>query len=118
MNRMLVGRRAEDAAVGFLKRRGFRIIERNFFCRYGEIDIVAKSGSDLVVVEVRSATSPSFVDPLESIGSAKMGRLRKVAQAWLRAREISDYNLRFDVVAVVFERKTGKTQIRHIKGAF
>lgn len=125
-----LGSHAEDIAVRFLKRKGYRIIERNFYCRFGEIDIVAKDGDELVFVEVRSGSDYRFADPLESIHGMKIKRLKKLVLGWLNLRQIQECNIRLDTVVIVFREKSEENilerfflrnrhiEIRHIRGIF
>lgn len=101
----LLGKRAEELTLAELKRRGYEIIETNYRCRFGEIDIIAKDGKTLVFIEVRSRRSnePSF--PAESVDEKKQAKLVLTAQHYLSAHEaLSDTPCRFDVAAVRFER--------------
>lgn len=90
---------AEDLAAAFLERQGLRILERNYRCRFGEIDLVARSGAQLVFVEVRARTSEAFGGAAGSITAAKRRRLVAAARHYL-ARRGADEPCRFDVVLV------------------
>ena len=90
---------AEDLAAAFLERQGLEIIERNYRCRFGEIDLVAASGQALVFVEVRARTSDAFGGAAASITGAKRRRLVAAARHYL-ARQRQDRACRFDVVLV------------------
>lgn len=130
MCKRALGKYAEDKAVRFLKSKGYRIIERNFYCRFGEIDIVAKDVDELVFIEVRSGSGYRFADPLESIRGMKIKRLHKLALAWLNQRQIQEYDIRFDAVVIVFKERPNENiikrffcrnryiEIRHIKDVF
>lgn len=117
MHRKLLGRRAEDIAASFLKKNGISVIDRNFACRLGEIDIVGREGEEIVFVEVRSACGTSFCDPLESITAKKIDKLRRLACVWLANKSLEPEIMRFDVIAVVFLQEN-KHEIRHIRDAF
>ena len=97
MNRR--GEPAENLAAEFLERRGFTILERNYRCRFGEIDIIASSGAQLVFVEVRARRSEAFGGAAGSITAAKRRRLVATARHYLAARRV-DRACRFDVVLV------------------
>lgn len=97
MNRR--GEPAEDLAAAFLERQGLRILERNYRCRFGEIDLVARSGALLVFVEVRARRSEAFGGAAGSITAAKRRRLVATARHYL-ARRGADQACRFDVVLV------------------
>lgn len=117
MSRKAIGRRAENLAAVFLKKKCFGIVDRNFRCRLGEIDIIAKDGDELVFVEVRSANGYYFQHPLESITNTKMRRLRRLAMVWLNYNHTKEANLRFDIISIVFLEK-GNMEIEHIRDAF
>jgi putative endonuclease len=93
-----IGKVGEDLAVMYLKRMGYRIVERNFRTPFGEIDIIAKDGDTLVFVEVKRRISP--LDPLEAITPLKIRQITKVAHLYLKARGKKEPECRFDVVAV------------------
>ena len=97
MNRR--GESAENLAAAFLERSGLTILERNYSCRFGEIDIVARSGAQLVFVEVRARSSEAFGGAAGSITAAKRRRLVAAARHYLAARRV-DRACRFDVVLV------------------
>lgn len=81
-----VGGAAEEAACRYLTARGCRIVERNWHCRYGEIDIVAEDGDVVVFVEVRRRSSGAYGGAAASITPAKLGKLRRSAECWLQGR--------------------------------
>jgi putative endonuclease len=95
MNR--AGAAAEDAAAVFLQREGLRILERNYRCRFGEIDLVARSGAQLVFIEVRARSSSRFGGAAGSITAAKRRRIVAAARHYL-ATHRADRACRFDVV--------------------
>lgn len=97
MNRR--GGPAENLAAAFLERRGLKIVERNYRCRFGEIDLVARSGPLLVFVEVRARVSEAFGGAAASITAAKRRRLVAAARHFLAARR-EERACRFDVVLV------------------
>jgi putative endonuclease len=93
------GAAAEELAAVFLEGQGLRIVERNYRCRFGEIDLVARSGAVLVFVEVRARTSEAFGGAAGSITAAKRRRLVAAARHYLAARR-RERACRFDVVLV------------------
>lgn len=97
MNRR--GEPMERLASAFLERQGLTILERNYRCRFGEIDLVAASGATLVFVEVRARASEAFGGAAGSITAAKRRRLVAAARHYL-ARQRADRACRFDVVLV------------------
>ncbi len=105
----------ENRAADWLCSRGWRIRERNFRSRRGEIDIIAERGADVVFVEVKAWSSLPPSELEYSIDSRKQGRIRQAARLYLlRNPEIADRRLRFDVI---FLGRAG-SEIRHIEGAF
>ena len=96
---------------------GYAIVERNFRCRFGEVDIIARDGDCLVFVEVRSHTSTDFGSPAESVGPRKQNRLYLTAETYLEAKKLENVDCRFDVVEVVFARGAAPS-VKVIKNAF
>jgi len=95
-----IGQLAEQIAVDHLIRRGYRVVERNFSCKLGEIDIIATHSDELVFVEVRSRMSPLTLDPIYSVNRGKQQRIVRAAQVYLDRRFLSPPPSRFDVVLV------------------
>lgn len=117
-DKILLGKSAEDRAADFLKRRGYRIIQRNVRLKFGEIDCVAREGDTLCFIEVKARTSDDFGSALESINSFKQRKLSKLALAYLKKYYHSvDIKSRFDVVAVT-PNEQGDDEIEVIKNAF
>ena len=108
MNRQDIGNAGEKLACAALKKKGYRILEKNYRCRYGEIDIVARHKDFLVFVEVRSKTGSSFGSPVESVTALKKQRLISTALDYLSSHDKPDENWRFDFVSVQFDPQTGK----------
>jgi putative endonuclease len=94
------GRQAEQIAVDYLVENGYRIVERNFLCRLGEIDIIARHGDELVFVEVRSGKRSLAFDPVFSVDRKKQEKLIRTAQVYLSKRFRTEPASRFDVVLV------------------
>jgi putative endonuclease len=116
--RQLVGQKAEDIAVEFLRGRGLEILERNFRRRLGELDIVAQERDTLVIVEVRTRASDHYGDAAASVDLRKQRRLAyAAAQLLQRRRNLAQLRARFDVV-VVSDLTGGKPRIEWIRHAF
>lgn len=111
-----LGYKGENLAVKFLRRSGYKILERNFRLRSGEIDIVAKDGEQLVFVEVKTRSSDNQEFLRTSVNRGKEKRLAKAAAYYLNKKEYNGLTGRFDVVFVVNDN--GGTKIEHIKDAF
>jgi len=103
-SRRSLGRFGEVAAEGHLRRQGYEIVERNWRCRQGEIDLVAREGGDWVFVEVRTRRSRVCGTPEESVTPSKQRRLLRLGQAFLQERGLEDVSWRIDIVAVEVDR--------------
>jgi putative endonuclease len=111
--RQVLGREGEDAAVEYLKRKGFRILDRNWRCSDGELDIVAVDPRHVfVAVEVKTRSGTRFGTPLEAVGRKKLRRLRRLTVTWLTAHGIRYDRIRIDVVGIVRDDK-GDLTIQH-----
>lgn len=112
-NKRKTGGRYEEIAAAFLQERGYRILERNFRDRFGEIDLVARDGRYLVFVEVKYRRDSGSGYPEEAVDARKQARLRHTASSYLYSRHYpQDMPCRFDVVSILGE------EIRLIADAF
>jgi putative endonuclease len=109
------GQRSEELALHYLKGQGYRILERNYRCRRGEIDLVAEEAGVLCFVEVRSTKSSAFGDPLETINTRKQARIIRTARHYLMVTQSHERQVRFDVVGIVF---SPELRIQLVRGAF
>lgn len=100
MRRIRTGRQGEDLAAGYLERAGYRIIERNYRCLFGEIDLVARDGGTIVFIEVKSRRSDRFGPPQASVGPKKQKKMSQIALHYLEQNQLHACKARFDVVAV------------------
>jgi putative endonuclease len=116
-HRAALGRAGEEAAARYLGARGFRILERRYRTRAGEIDLIAEEGRDLVFIEVKARSSFSCGRPAEAVDHRKRSRLVRAAQVYLQRRGGPDRPCRFDVVEVV-EPAGGDRRISLIRAAF
>lgn len=112
-----LGRAGEEIARRYLRRKGFRILERNFTCPTGEIDLICADEDCLVFVEVKTRSQDTDADPEESITCAKRKHLERAARSWLALHRPRGCACRFDAVCVVTP-PNGKPRIRHIVEAF
>ncbi|HEY2267477.1 MAG TPA: YraN family protein [Streptosporangiaceae bacterium] len=111
----VLGREGEQAAADYLTERGFRILDRNWRCADGEIDIVAVERHSLVVCEVKTRSGTRYGTPLEAVGRAKRNRLRRLAILWLNAHGVRFDQIRIDVLGLLYEGSGGFT-IEHVRG--
>ena len=112
-----LGRRGEDLAVDHLRRQGLSVLERNWRCARGEIDIVATDGTSLVFVEVKTRSSCDYGHPLEAITLVKLARLRALALSWCQSHPERRGALRIDAIGVLAP-SGAPFQIEHIAGVF
>ena len=117
MKRRDTGIRGEKLAKDFLKKRGYRILETNYRCPEGEIDIIAKDKDSLVFIEVRTKTSLEFGSPEESITLTKRKRLRATAFRYRQTYDDLPPSWRIDVVAVELDQKGKLSRIELIENA-
>jgi putative endonuclease len=113
----VLGRRGERLAEQFLTAAGLEIVDRNWRCTQGEIDLIARDGDALVFVEVKTRTSTAFGHPLEAITSVKLARLRRLAAAWCAEHDARARSIRLDAVAVLAP-PSGEPIIEHLRGIF
>lgn len=113
-NKDLLGRRGEELAARRLEALGFTVLERNWRCPIGEVDIVARERGVVVFVEVKTRTSAAFGHPFEAITAAKRARLRRLAAAWCEAHPTSTQAVRIDAVAVLCP-PAGAPVIEHLR---
>jgi putative endonuclease len=99
-----LGTRGEDAAAAYLVRRGWTILERNWRCPEGELDIIAHDGRSPIVCEVKTRSSTDYGDPLEAITRQKARRLRRLAARWAAAHGVPAASVRVDVLGLVTDR--------------
>ena len=113
------GKWGEDQAEKFLRKKGFRTIERNYSCRFGEIDLIVSDRAFLVFVEVKTRKSNEFAEAREFVGPGKQRRVRSAASMWLAAHE-TELQPRFDVIEIygTEDMPYRKLQIRQIENAF
>jgi putative endonuclease len=115
--RRAFGQAGEDEAAAWYRARGYTVLARNWRCREGELDIVARDGPALVFCEVKTRRGTGFGHPVEAVTPAKQRRLRLLAQRWLAAHEEHAPDLRFDVVGVLL-RPSRPPLVRHLRSAF
>lgn len=120
-DRRRLGRHGEDVAAEHLVARGLVVLDRNWRCREGELDLVAADGRRLVVAEVKTRSGTGFGVPAEAVTHVKAARIRRLAQRWLAQRHADGApgfdEVRFDVLAVLLT--PGATpRVEHYEGAF
>ena len=115
-DRAALGRWGEDVAVRHLEKAGYEVLARNWRCREGEIDIVARSGATICFVEVKTRSTLAFGEPAEAVRGPKARRQAILAAQWLRtARPRRWDGMRFDVISVLGRAGT-IPEVTHLEG--
>ena len=107
-----LGKIGEDKATEYLKKSGFKILDKNYKTHVGEIDIIAKDGEIIVFIEVKTRTTENYGAPAEAVNKQKQEKYFKVASEYLVKNNLIDFECRFDVIEIL----DGK--INHVKDAF
>jgi putative endonuclease len=110
-----VGRYGEDVAARHAVALGWTVLDRNWRCRDGELDLVALDGTELVAVEVKTRTSQVFGHPALAVTPQKLARLRRLTALWLAAHEVRPASVRIDVVAILVPAR-GAPLVEHFAG--
>jgi putative endonuclease len=113
--RQALGEYGERLAARHLVDAGLVVLDRNWRCSAGEIDLVLREGRVLVVCEVKTRTSVDHGTPHEAIGDAKLDRLRRLGARWQEERGVSATDVRVDLVAVLRPRR-GPSVVEHVRG--
>lgn len=116
-DRLSLGKTGEEAAVRYLKKKGYKIVGRGFRLLRGEIDILAYDRTTLVFAEVKTRASRAFGFPEESVTPAKQTQIRKIAQGYLAKHRLENVPCRFDVLSVMIGNDR-QVMIRHFENAF
>ncbi|MGQ3686361.1 MAG: YraN family protein [Candidatus Loosdrechtia sp.] len=113
-----VGAKGEHLAVKFLRKNGFKILQRNYACRCGEIDIICYDRGAIVFVEVKTRHSDTYGPPELSVTEAKKRQIIKVAKYYVAKKKVHDIDLRFDVVSILYPPHGENPTITLFKNAF
>jgi putative endonuclease len=111
----VLGKEGEQAAASYLEGLGFRILDRNWRCADGELDIVAVERHTFVACEVKTRSGTRYGTPLDAVGRAKRRRLRRLAAIWLSAHGIRFDQVRIDVLGLLRDEAGGFT-VEHVRG--
>ena len=114
----LLGRVGENQACKFLKKKKYKILEKNFACTFGEVDIIAQDKETIVFVEVKTRSDERFGEPMEAVNDTKQRRIILSAKYYLQKCGINenDISVRFDVIEI--KNDNGNLTINHIENAF
>lgn len=112
-----LGRRGEEAAAAFLRKKGYKVLDRNWRARGGELDIVCQAKKTVVFAEVKTRTQGQMATPHDALTPAKRRNLVRAASEWLTRNEAWNRPCRFDLVAVVVDAD-GLVCVEHVENAF
>ena len=115
--RKRLGQRGEDAAAAYLARSGMTVIERNWRCKSGEIDIIALDGDVVVLCEVKTRRGTAKGTPEESITPTKQRKYERLARAYIAHADLADVEVRFDVISIRVIAED-RALLRHLRAAF
>lgn len=118
--RNILGKRGEEIAKEYLISKGYYIVQTNFRCKIGEIDIIARKDDYLIFVEVKTRINENYGKPVESISQHKVKKIIYTAKVYLSMKKQHDINVRFDVIEVMVDNNGGVENrvIEHIENAF
>lgn len=111
-----LGRAGEEFAGQYFESLGYKILEKNYRCRLGEVDLIVKKDDVIAFVEVKTRKSTSYGDPEESINSLKIKKIRNSARYFISVKNLFDFNVSFDVISI--KAISGKFILKHIRNAF
>lgn len=116
--RINTGKQGEALAHKYLQEQHYTIVQTNFRCKLGEIDIIAKDGLVVVFVEVRTQTSNPYGPAYNTVTYPKQKQVKRVALYYISKHNLVNTQFRFDVIGILLNPKTGKHHIDHIQNAF
>lgn len=116
MEKKELGKKGEEIALQFLKKKGYRILQKNYVCKLGEIDLIAQEKDTLTFVEVKTRRSTTFGPPQMAVDQKKQEQLSKAALHFLKERRLEEAKARFDVVAILLSPQGVKIEL--IRNAF
>lgn len=112
----IIGKMGEDLAQQYIQELGMKIIKRNFYCKFGEIDIIAKDQNELVFIEVKTRTNNKYGKPVDAVNFTKQKHLYYSIEYYLYSQKIKNTKIRIDVIEIYIN--SGKESINHIKNIY
>ncbi|MFD3156545.1 YraN family protein [Haloimpatiens sp. FM7330] len=113
-----IGNYGESLAQEYLKKMGYIILDKNFRCKLGELDLIGKDDTFIAFIEVKTRYSNLYGYPCEAVTKSKQFRIYKIAQLYILKKKLFKCNFRFDVVEIILNKNDEKPSIRLIKNAF
>lgn len=117
-NNKILGNAGEDIAYEHLSSIGYKILDRNFRCKLGEVDLIGFDGDILCFIEVKTRTSNIYGSPSEAVSSYKQHRIVKSALMYISKKRLNNFMCRFDVIEIISDGMQENSQINLIKDAF
>ena len=114
--KILLGREGERIAERFLKKKGYKLVQRNYRCAGGELDLILLDRRVIVFVEVKTRTGTEYGTPLDAVEFRKQQKMIHAAQSFLNAKKLGQREARFDVVGISWPG--GEPAVEHIENAF
>jgi len=115
MEKIQLGARGERLVEKFLRKKGYKVLEKNYRSRFGEIDIIVKKGSEIVFVEVKTRSSKEFGEPENAITKIKLDHFSKTAQSYIQKNNITQCSVRLDAVSVFIVPEKNDFEIEHFE---
>lgn len=117
MNLNKIGTLGENTTVKYLKKNGYKIIDRNYSCRFGEIDIIARQNEYIAFVEVKARGKDALFSPIQAVTFSKQKKIKYTAELYLSENDLNNLQPRFDV-AEIFVNNNKVDKINYIENAF
>lgn len=115
-SKQIIGKMGEEWAVTYLIEKGYTIIERNFRCRQGEIDIIGKEKEELVFLEIKTRTNKKYGEPAEALNNIKKKHIIRTIEFYLYTNQLTNEQVRVDVIEVyIYNYKRKNYTINHIQ---
>jgi putative endonuclease len=114
--KQFIGRYGEDLAAQYLQDRGYIILNRNWRCSLGEIDLIAKDKSRIVFIEVKTRNGIGFGHPFEAITADKVARMRRLVTQWCIENQKTGVQVRLDAIAILI--RSGRVAVEHLKQVY
>lgn len=118
LNNRETGRLGESIAKNYLLENGYSILETNYSTRYGEIDIIARDGREIVFIEVKTRRGVSFGYPREAVNRQKQLKIKNMAEYYILSKKLSNVKMRFDVIEVFIDQDNNAKSVLILKDAF
>ncbi len=112
------GKLGENIALEYAQQQGYQIIQRNFRCKSGEIDLIAQDKHIVVFIEVRTKTSDAYGPAYNMVTYSKQQQVKRVALHYISERNLVNTQFRFDVIGITFEPNSDRYQLDHLQNAF